>query len=148
MKEVGHTMKSAMRASMLLSCWLLISVVSAEEAFSQTTVYTPEGAPVTAWVFSEFSPDDITYYNSVGDSLVIFYSLNAVRIGNASNVYNCHGYAWCKSEGGATVWIGAYGWEGCDLSQLITFCPVPFFSVGASRLGGATAAEALLTPSL
>jgi tetratricopeptide (TPR) repeat protein len=31
---------------------------------------------------------------------------NATLISSSSRKYNCHGYAWYKSEGGAAVWIG------------------------------------------
>jgi hypothetical protein len=32
----------------------------------------------------------------------------ATLLGSTTSTYNCHGYAWHMTEGGSTVWIGAY----------------------------------------
>lgn len=81
---------------------------------SDTTVLTPEGRPVPADTPSEMSSELINYYNNATDDYIADpnndenYSdeICAIRIGNSSDTYNCHGYAWSISEGGETVWIG------------------------------------------
>ncbi|MBI5730101.1 MAG: right-handed parallel beta-helix repeat-containing protein [Ignavibacteriales bacterium] len=69
--------------------------------YAQTkTVYTPEGYPYTAYIYSEFTQSQIATLNSEAYTLYIEpYQLNAVRIENASNRYRCHSYAWYISEG-------------------------------------------------
>jgi parallel beta-helix repeat protein len=73
-----------------------------------TTVRTPEGRSVPADTPPEMSADDIAWCHWYIQYYYIDNSpnLNAIRIGNASNTYNCHGYAWNLSEGGQQVWIG------------------------------------------
>ncbi|MDZ7304874.1 MAG: tetratricopeptide repeat protein, partial [candidate division KSB1 bacterium] len=73
-----------------------------------TTVWTPEGRPVPADTPPEMSDTDIAWCHWYIQYYYIDNPpyLNAVRIGNASNTYNCHGYAWSLSEGGEQVWIG------------------------------------------
>lgn len=72
-----------------------------------TFVYTPEGRPVPADTPQEMSQPQIDECHRIIQSYIDGPPyLNAVRIGDASNTYNCHGYAWSVSEGGDTVWIG------------------------------------------
>ena len=77
-----------------------------------TTVYTPEGKGFTAWLLDELPYDggyrnhDIVFWNGHADSLIRYYSLNADSLDTATSAYNCHGYAWSKSEGTGSYWIG------------------------------------------
>jgi tetratricopeptide (TPR) repeat protein len=74
-----------------------------------TIVWTPEGRPVPADTPTEMSSNDIAWCHWYIQYYYIEpYQLNAVRIGNASNTYNCHGYAWSLSEDSEQVWIGTY----------------------------------------
>ncbi len=71
------------------------------------TIRTPEGRPCPADTPQEMSQSDIDYCHwYVQHYYIDPYQLNAVRIGNASGTYNCHGYAWSLSEGCEAVWIG------------------------------------------
>jgi hypothetical protein len=82
---------------------IVITILFAFLANAQTvTLYTPSGSSVQAFMQSEMSASDITYYT------------NAYRAGypqatvlaNASSTYNCHSYAWNISEGGTSIcWL-------------------------------------------
>lgn len=74
-------------------------------ADSPVTVYTPEGRPVTAYVISNGTPENT---NQIVQDLIDYFGLDAEIIGNATAYYNCHGYAWSKSENSGTYWIGYY----------------------------------------
>jgi hypothetical protein len=78
-------------------------------ADSPVTIYTPEGKPITALLLNEFTQYWIEYYNDIGDQYVEDFNLDAERIGDASQTYNCHAYAWRVSEGGSKVWINTPG---------------------------------------
>ncbi len=72
-----------------------------------TYVYTPEGRPVPADINQEMSSEQIAEcHRYIQEEWIEPEGLNAVRIGDASNKYNCHGYAWSLSEGNKKVWIG------------------------------------------
>ncbi len=74
-----------------------------------TIVRTPEGRPVPADTPTEMSDGEIAWCHWYIQYYYIEpYQLNAVLIGNASNTYNCHGYAWSVSEGNEQVWIGTH----------------------------------------
>ena len=66
-------------------------------------IRTPEGYSLYYWTESEFTPPQIAAHNRYSDSLVVACGLNAVRIGDASYTYSCHGYAWCTSEGNIPI---------------------------------------------
>lgn len=67
-------------------------------------VYTCKGGTVAAFTNSEMSQSDINYINS---NMASQYSyLGITVIGSASNLYNCHSYAWHLREGNTwKVWI-------------------------------------------
>lgn len=72
--------------------------------YSSTTVYTPNSSPVSASTFTgtDISPGD-DLYTEFTDTL---NNHPGVGIHDAPTLkYNCHGYAWCYSEGGPKVWI-------------------------------------------
>lgn len=68
---------------------------------SATTVTTKCGKTVQAYLFDELSDYERGYWDGYYDASFP----NAARIGTSSSTYNCHGYAWCKSDGGKTCWI-------------------------------------------
>jgi hypothetical protein len=73
-------------------------------ADSPATIQTPRGSVVPAtWFLDEMSQADIY----AGNAWVAENYPLATFISDASRTYNCHGYAWHVSEGGAKVWIGA-----------------------------------------
>ncbi|HYF30496.1 MAG TPA: T9SS type A sorting domain-containing protein [Chitinophagaceae bacterium] len=81
-----------------------ISILFCSIGFAQTTVYTCKGGTVSALTFSEFSQAQIQYYNSQTQSQ--FGYLGITIIGDASQQYNCHSYAWHLREGNTyKVWI-------------------------------------------
>jgi hypothetical protein len=64
-------------------------------------LYTPNGSQVYAFQRSEMSASDISYYtNSYANTYP-----QATVLSNASELYNCHSYAWNIVEGGPTCWL-------------------------------------------
>lgn len=74
-------------------------------SFSQsTTVYTCKGGAVAAFINTEYSQAQIEASNN--KTMSQFGYLGITIIGNSSNLYNCHSYAWHLSEGNQNkVWI-------------------------------------------
>jgi len=85
----------------------LLTILSLNKVFSQTptTIYTPKGTAVLAYIIPEMSPAQIASVNSQAASQYP----NAQRMDDASATYNCHGYAWHITEGGSRVWIDTPG---------------------------------------
>lgn len=82
---------------------IVITILFAFLANAQTvTLYTPSGSSVQAFMQSEMSASDITYYTKA-------YRAGypqATVLANASSTYNCHSYAWNISEGGTSIcWL-------------------------------------------
>lgn len=72
--------------------------------YSSTTVYTPKSHPVSASTFTgtDISPGD-DLYTEFNDTL---NNHPGVTTHDAPTLkYNCHGFAWCYSEGGPKVWM-------------------------------------------
>lgn len=72
--------------------------------YSSTTVYTPNSHPVSALTFTGTdisSGDDL--YTEFTDTLNNHPGVNTHEAPTLK--YNCHGFAWCYSEGGPKVWI-------------------------------------------
>jgi hypothetical protein len=67
-------------------------------------LYTPNGSQIYAFQRQEMSPSDIAYYTAECASLYP----NAEILANASTTYNCHSYAWNKTEGGPTCWLNQH----------------------------------------
>ncbi len=69
------------------------------------TLYTPKGSPIQTFIRSEGSTEWITlttneYKAAYGEENVL---------APASQRYNCHAYAWDRSEGGTQiVWLNQY----------------------------------------
>lgn len=74
-------------------------------SFSQTaTVYTCNGSTVAAFINTEYSQPQIESLNN--ETISQFGYLGITIIGNSSNLFNCHSYAWHISEGNPNkVWI-------------------------------------------
>lgn len=66
-------------------------------------VTTKCGKEVQGLLREEMSDYEMGYWDGYYDASFP----NAVRVETSSNMYNCHGYAWCKSDGGITCWINA-----------------------------------------
>ncbi|WP_192822822.1 T9SS type A sorting domain-containing protein [Rufibacter sp. LB8] len=72
-------------------------------SYNGVSVTTPMGTSISAGTAScELSPGEKT---ALANMATATYP-NAFVIGEATNTYNCHAYAWHMSEGGSTVWIG------------------------------------------
>ena len=84
----------------------VMPLVFGYESFAQTysPVNTPKCSTADAYIRSELSPALIASFNA--DAAAQFP--NATILDNSSTTYNCHGYAWHKSDGGSTRWIGYY----------------------------------------
>jgi hypothetical protein len=81
-----------------------IAILSCTLSFAQTTVYTCKGGTVTAYTYSEFSQSQIQALNAQTQS--DYGYLGITIIGDASQQYNCHSYAWHLREGNTwKVWI-------------------------------------------
>lgn len=83
---------------------MMINLILSTLSFS-TSIYTPEGESIPHEFRDEFSAALKIYFTYKGDSLVTADNLHAVRIDSASDLYNCHGYAWRVSEGGSKCFI-------------------------------------------
>ena len=86
----------------ILSCFFLFAVLF---CYGQSTyVYTKFGHAVEVWNLPEFSPSVIASTNQY----YITYFPQATFLSNSSNTYNCHFYAWHKSDGGSGYyWMNA-----------------------------------------
>lgn len=80
---------------------LLVSLSSFAD--TQVTVYTPKGSPVAAYIRS----DQITLFEITGwDELIANEFSQAMQLGMPTYDYNCHGWAWEKSDNNSiTYWI-------------------------------------------
>jgi hypothetical protein len=82
----------------ILATLLLLTDVKAQ------TVYTCKGGAVSALTNSEFSQQDIAYYNNLTNTTYAY--LGMTFLDNSSAQYNCHAYAWHLREGNTNkVWI-------------------------------------------
>lgn len=67
-----------------------------------TTIYTPNGSPVTAiYVSCELSESEIAEHNWYVESNYPW----AIRETDASRKYNCHSYAWHNQAPSNNIWI-------------------------------------------
>ncbi|MFA7710516.1 MAG: right-handed parallel beta-helix repeat-containing protein, partial [Candidatus Neomarinimicrobiota bacterium] len=81
---------------------LRIIIFSFHTILYSQQVLTPEGKPTAAWLILD-PPQDLTNpermaANSYAQAIIDSFNLNAVIIDSATLYYNCHGYAWCRSE--------------------------------------------------
>lgn len=88
--------------------WIILTVFVVNDAFAdyKVTIYSPEGRPVSEIIVrNEFSSSQIVAANNETDNWISFLQLNAIRIGNSSRRYNCHGYTYLRSEDLGTYWM-------------------------------------------
>lgn len=70
--------------------------------YTDTVVYTMYGTPVAAKrCISDFGWDRVNYYNR----LIEENYPNALRMRNATGMYNCHSYAWYNMSTTNDIWI-------------------------------------------
>ena len=81
-------------------------------ADTQVTIRTPEGCTVTVYTISNGTPD---FTDALAQDKIDFYGLDAEIIESATAFYNCHGYAWAKSENMGTYWIGYNSYDNEEL---------------------------------
>jgi hypothetical protein len=86
-----------------LAACLLLGNVAALGTDTPVTIYTPEGQSVTAYIMGDGTP---WYTDEEAQDDIDYYGLDAEIIESATAYYNCHGYAWAKSENLGTYWIG------------------------------------------
>ena len=89
-------MKKIYLIILVLFCYVL--------SFGQSGVNTPTGIPIY-YETSSIMPgiEELAAANAHYDSLIVVNEWNAVKIGECSYKYNCHGYAWHLSDNGDTV---------------------------------------------
>lgn len=73
--------------------------------FSYAQVNTPRCTYVSAFSPAPLTPAEINnHHNYVANTYP-----NATKLADATSSYNCHNYAWNKSDGGSTYWINTPG---------------------------------------
>ena len=97
-----------MKSIYIISC-ILFLLCTGVYAQTPTTVYTCKSGSIAALIYSEFSQQDIQYYNNATNSTYSY--LGMTFLDNSSALYNCHAYAWHLREGNTNkVWINN-AWE-------------------------------------
>lgn len=86
--------------------FFVLGTVFEMSGISAQTIYTPKGTAVYCTVNSEWTSSELNN-RRISDSLdIISNGYNAKIIGEPSNLYNCHFYAWHMSENsGAPYWL-------------------------------------------
>lgn len=89
----------------IIYIYLLCNAFSLFGQYSTVTINTPNATDIEALQLtgSDFSASEKSYWAQY----IQTYYPNAVILSDATKSYNCHGYAWNKSEGGGTYWINA-----------------------------------------
>ncbi|MDA3880331.1 MAG: hypothetical protein PF436_08090 [Prolixibacteraceae bacterium] len=90
--------------------WLCVSSLNAQ--WYNTTITSPSGETVYAQNREEYSATELQGLEDDAADWIAENNSDAERIGSASNVYNCHGFAWHTSEGGEPIWINNYNQYG------------------------------------
>src|SRR5258706_2348572 len=104
---------------------LTVFVLAIPNAISQP--YTPKCTSLAteSFVIQENSQEWIDATNAQAQSQYP----NATIVDNASATYNCHGYAWHNSNGGARYWIDTPGddayWNDGSYAQ-VNVAPSPY----------------------
>jgi hypothetical protein len=97
-------MKTKIKIILLIFVLIELNQISAQ---TSTTIYTPRGSTVIAHIRPELmsyqdkldlSADMVTYYPQATEQ----------NSPSATTTYNCHSYAWHKSEGGSTCAVAFY----------------------------------------
>lgn len=71
---------------------------------STTTIYTPLGHALVGYLYSEMSQTDI---DCITNCYAAHYT-NATVLRAASNVYNCHSYAWYSDDSSNNIWLESH----------------------------------------
>lgn len=89
-------------------------------AYSQsTTVYTCKGGAVAAYLYPEFSQQQITAANNY--TMSTYSYLGITFVDNSSAQYNCHAYAWHLREGNTNkVWINNVSLQAHNIDKYWT----------------------------
>ncbi|MBR5704300.1 MAG: hypothetical protein IKX45_08635, partial [Bacteroidales bacterium] len=69
-----------------------------------TTIYTPLGHELVGYLYPEMSQSDI---DSITREAAMQYS-DATVLRPASNVYNCHSYAWYSDDPSNNIWLESH----------------------------------------
>jgi len=72
-----------------------------------TTIKTPTNVSVEAKYRTEGSPAILAALEAYAADWIDDNDSDAVKVEPASLTYNCHNYAWHKSDGGSTRWVNA-----------------------------------------
>lgn len=87
----------------LISLWLVLS----SSLFAEY-IKSPEGRSVYVYPREDPLQSVLDEWNETTDNFISLYELNAVRIGTSTLTYNCHYYAWVKSENrGNAYWMNS-----------------------------------------
>lgn len=89
----------------ILKSLLFIGLLSINYLLNGQT--TPNGTNVSQWVayYPELTGPQIAWVNAK----VALDFPNVVKLAEPTRTYNCHGYAWIKSDGGGTYWLNDPG---------------------------------------
>lgn len=90
---------------------LVVGLSAYALSYNTGTITTPKGSTIEVLFFTE-SASERSALDSDARVYITENYPNATIIGDATYTYNCHGYAWSKSEGGYTCWINAYKSDG------------------------------------
>lgn len=102
-----------MKRIIILTTLLVMALYTFAVTNTYGTITTPKGSSVEV-IFCTESTSEKNYLNNVSYTYITENYPNATIISEATQTYNCHGYAWSKSEGGATCWIGYYKSNGSE----------------------------------
>ncbi len=67
--------------------------------YNETTVSTPTGVTIEAWLFNEDDYDDFDAPTIAAQNYAWTYGYNCRILANSTKYYNCHGFAWYNIEG-------------------------------------------------
>lgn len=91
-----------MKKNILVQILILVVCVN---SFAQITIKTPTNKSIEAYNLIEYSSAILAIIEEDAEEWIDDHDSDAVRIGAATRTYNCHAYAWHKSDGGSTCWI-------------------------------------------
>lgn len=101
---------------------MILNVIPLSGQYTSVTIQTPRGVSIDALRFNgtDFSAPDIAYWNNYWTN-----GYNCRIIGNATNYYNCHGYAWYDIEGHMSqadlLWINDVDGSGNPLGNVTKY---------------------------
>jgi hypothetical protein len=103
---------------MVIIMVICATIIFKIESVAQT-IKTPMNQTVYCLILTD-PPGMVAVWEADAADWIDDHNSNAVRIDAATQTYNCHGYAWHKSDGGSTRWINQqYGGQN-NLSKYWT----------------------------